>query len=85
MRILLIEDEADLLTSLAKALREEGHAVDTAADGEEGLYKAREVAYHQQTGGGEHLPFAPAAGMKFHSTPPRFSGRIYRYDIPSPH
>jgi len=45
MRILLIEDEADLLSSLAKALREEGYAVDTAADGEEGLYKAWEVAY----------------------------------------
>jgi len=40
MRILVIEDEADLLASLAKALREEGYAVDTAADGEEGLYKA---------------------------------------------
>ena len=45
MRILLIEDEADLLASLARALREEGYAVDTAADGEEGLYKATEVAY----------------------------------------
>ncbi len=45
MRILLIEDEADLLTSLARALREEGYAVDTAADGEEGLYKSTEVAY----------------------------------------
>ncbi|MEI6494075.1 MAG: response regulator transcription factor [Verrucomicrobiota bacterium] len=45
MRILLIEDESDLLASLVRALREEGYAVDTAADGEEGLYKAREVAY----------------------------------------
>ena len=45
MRILLIEDEADLLASLARALREEGYAVDAAADGGEGLYKAREVAY----------------------------------------
>ena len=45
MRILLIEDEADLLASLALALREEGYAVDTEADGEEGLYKATEVAY----------------------------------------
>jgi two-component system OmpR family response regulator len=45
MRILLIEDEADLLAGLAKALREEGYAVDTAADGEEGLYKATEVSY----------------------------------------
>jgi len=45
MRILLIEDEADLLTGLAKALREEGYAVDTAADGEEGLYKAQNAEY----------------------------------------
>jgi len=45
MRILLIEDEADLLASLARALREEGYAVDTATDGEEGLYKAKETAY----------------------------------------
>jgi len=45
MRILVIEDEADLLASLAKALREEGYAVDTAADGEEGLYKALSWTY----------------------------------------
>ena len=45
MRILLIEDEADLLSSLARTLREEGYALDTATDGEEGLYKATEVAY----------------------------------------
>jgi two-component system, OmpR family, response regulator len=45
MRILVIEDEADLLASLAKALREEGYAVDTAPDGEEGLYKAQTSDY----------------------------------------
>lgn len=45
MRILIIEDEADLLASLAKALREEGYAVDTAADGEEGIYKAESWDY----------------------------------------
>ena len=45
MRILIIEDEADLLASLAKALREEGYAVDTADDGEEGLYKAQRWDY----------------------------------------
>jgi two-component system OmpR family response regulator len=45
MRILVIEDETDLLASLAKALREEGYAVDTAADGEEGLYKAQNWDY----------------------------------------
>lgn len=40
MRLLVVEDEPDLLSSLARALREEGYAVDTAADGEEGIYKA---------------------------------------------
>ena len=45
MRLLVIEDEADLLAGLAKALREEGYAVDTAADGEEGLYKAQSWDY----------------------------------------
>ncbi len=45
MRLLVIEDEADLLASLAKALREEGYAVDTSADGEEGLYKAKSWDY----------------------------------------
>ena len=40
MRLLLIEDEPDLLQSLAGALREEGYAVDTAEDGLDGLDKA---------------------------------------------
>ena len=45
MRILVVEDEPDLLSSLAQALREEGYAVDTAPDGEEGLYKAENWTY----------------------------------------
>lgn len=45
MRILLVEDEPDLLRSLAQALREEGYAVDTAPDGGEGLYKAESWDY----------------------------------------
>jgi two-component system OmpR family response regulator len=45
MRILIVEDEPDLLRSLAQALREEGYAVDTAADGEDGLYKAENYDY----------------------------------------
>ncbi len=40
MKVLVVEDEPDLLRSLAQALREEGYAVDTAADGEDGLFKA---------------------------------------------
>jgi two-component system OmpR family response regulator len=45
MRVLVVEDESDLLVSLVKALREEGYAVDMAADGEEGLFKARSWDY----------------------------------------
>src|SRR5262245_33573018 len=45
MRILVVEDEPDLLKGLAKALREEGYAVDTAADGEDGLFKASDTNF----------------------------------------
>src|SRR2546425_13251205 len=45
MRILVVEDEPRLLRNLAKALREEEYAVDTAEDGEEGLYKAENCDY----------------------------------------
>ena len=40
MRLLVIEDEPHLLSSLAEALREDGYAVDEASDGEDGLAKA---------------------------------------------
>ena len=45
MRILIVEDEPDLLRSLAQALREEGYAVDTANDGEDGLFNAESYDY----------------------------------------
>jgi two-component system, OmpR family, response regulator len=45
MRILIVEDEPDLLAGLAQALREEGYAVDTANNGEDGLYKAENYNY----------------------------------------
>ncbi|MEI6715217.1 MAG: response regulator transcription factor [Verrucomicrobiota bacterium] len=45
MRLLLIEDEPDLRNGLANSLREEGYAVDSAADGEDGLFKASEANY----------------------------------------
>jgi two-component system OmpR family response regulator len=45
MRVLIVEDEPDLLSSLARALREEGYAVDTAGDGEEGLFSAESNDY----------------------------------------
>ena len=45
MRILIVEDEPDLLRSIAQALREEGYAVDTANNGEDGFYKAESYDY----------------------------------------
>ncbi len=45
MRILVVEDEPHLLRSLAKALREEDYAVDTAAAGDEGLFKVESCDY----------------------------------------
>jgi two-component system OmpR family response regulator len=40
MRILVIEDEPQLLRNLSRALRESGYAVDTADNGEDGLHLA---------------------------------------------
>ncbi|WP_437194462.1 response regulator transcription factor [Planctomicrobium sp. SH527] len=45
MRLLIVEDEADLLRRLTQVLRREGYAVDTAGDGDTGLDKARENNY----------------------------------------
>lgn len=45
MRLLIVEDEPRLLRTLAKALREEGYAVDTAEDGVDGLFKATTCEY----------------------------------------
>ncbi len=45
MRVLVVEDEPDLLASVVNALREDGYAVDGAVDGEEGLYKAENYEY----------------------------------------
>ncbi len=45
MRILVVEDEPRLLRNLAKALREEGYAVDTAEAGDDGLFKAETYDY----------------------------------------
>ncbi len=45
MRLLIADDEPDLLRTLAQAMREEGHAVDEACDGAEALYKASEWDY----------------------------------------
>jgi two-component system OmpR family response regulator len=45
MRVLVVEDEPPLLSVLSQALREAGYAVDEAADGEVGLYKAKAWEY----------------------------------------
>src|SRR6516225_3323864 len=45
MRILIVEDEPDLLRSLAQALREEGYAVDSTNNGEDGLFNAESYDY----------------------------------------
>ncbi|HTQ49248.1 MAG TPA: response regulator transcription factor [Candidatus Acidoferrales bacterium] len=45
MRILIVEDEPDLLRSLAQALREEGYAVDSANNGVDGLFNAESYDY----------------------------------------
>jgi two-component system OmpR family response regulator len=45
MRILVIEDEPDLRRVVVQALREEGYAVDDAAEGEDGLHKATSWDY----------------------------------------
>ncbi|MBC7378389.1 MAG: response regulator transcription factor [Burkholderiaceae bacterium] len=42
MRLLLIEDEAALRLTLARRLEADGYRVDQAADGEDGLFQARE-------------------------------------------
>jgi two-component system OmpR family response regulator len=45
MRLLIVEDEPDLLQSTCLVLREEGYAVDSARDGEAGLYYALNYDY----------------------------------------
>jgi two-component system, OmpR family, response regulator PhoP len=42
MRILVVEDDEDLRTSLCEGLREAGYAVDQAGDGRDGLFAAQE-------------------------------------------
>lgn len=45
MRILIVEDETALREQLAQHLQAQGFAVDSAEDGEEGLYYGREYEY----------------------------------------
>ena len=45
MRLLVVEDERDLADTLRRALEEEEFAVDIAGDGEDALFKIREMPY----------------------------------------
>ena len=45
MRLLVVEDELELLRVMARALREQGYAVDEAANGQDGLFKATQWDY----------------------------------------
>ena len=45
MRVLLVEDEPDVASALARALTDAAFAVDVAADGNEGLFAALEAPY----------------------------------------
>lgn len=45
MRVLIVEDEPDLRSGLARALRDEGYAVDAADNGADGLFNAEGVDY----------------------------------------
>jgi DNA-binding response OmpR family regulator len=42
-RVLVVDDEADLIRILEFGLKSMGYAVETASDGQEGLKKAREL------------------------------------------
>ena len=45
MRVLVVEDEVKMARALRRGLEQEGYAVDTAADGEEGLFQGTENPY----------------------------------------
>ena len=45
MRVLVIEDDADTAAYIRKGLKEEGHVVDDAQDGKEGLFMALGQSY----------------------------------------
>ena len=45
MRILVVEDDADLRSQLSRALTDAGYAVDAAPDGEEGLFLGETEPY----------------------------------------
>ena len=46
LNILLVDDEPDLRVSLGQVLREEGHAVDVASDGEAAIARLAAQSFH---------------------------------------
>jgi len=42
-RVLVVDDEEDILTTITLSLKMEGYTIDTAVDGEEALTKARSI------------------------------------------
>jgi CheY-like chemotaxis protein len=48
MRVLVVEDEPKMATLVARGLREEGHAADVAAHGEDALWMANGEAIQQR-------------------------------------
>ena len=45
MRILVVEDDKKIASFVVNGLKQSGYAVDHAADGEDGLFRARSHAY----------------------------------------
>ena len=45
MRVLIVEDDAEVRAYMAKGLREAGHVAETAGDGEQGLEMARDGGF----------------------------------------
>jgi two-component system OmpR family response regulator len=45
MRVLIVEDEVKMARALRRGLEQEGYAVDTAGDGEDGLFQGTENPY----------------------------------------
>ncbi len=45
MRVLIVEDEVKMARALRRGLEQEGYAVDTAGDGEEGVFQGTENPY----------------------------------------
>lgn len=45
MKVLVVEDDAETSSYVAKGLKEQGHGVEVAADGRDGLFLALDQSY----------------------------------------